>query len=121
MGGEHIFTMAQDEAKQQAAWDFITWFTSPEIQKEWDMQTGFMPIRDAVATDPEYQTWVNDTEPRLLPFVEMQQYAHNRPPVQVYAELSDVFSGLMEQALYGQMSPEEALTAAEVAVNSLLR
>jgi multiple sugar transport system substrate-binding protein len=121
MGGEHIFTMAQDEAKQQAAWDFITWFTSPEIQKEWDMQTGFMPVRDAVATDPEYQTWVNDTEPRLLPFVEMQQYAHNRPPVQVYAELSDVFSGLMEQALYGQMSPEEALAAAEVAVNSLLR
>jgi maltose-binding protein MalE len=51
----------------------------------------------------------------------MQQYAHNRPPVQVYAELSDVFSGLMEQALYGQMSPEEALAAAEVAVNSLLR
>ncbi len=121
MGGEHIFVMAGDEAKQQAAFDFIAWFTSPEIQLEWDMETGFMPIRASVANNESYQTWVAENEPRLLPFVEMQQYAHNRPPVAVYAELSDVFSGMLERALYGQMSVEQALDAAEVAVNSLLR
>jgi multiple sugar transport system substrate-binding protein len=121
MGGEHMFIMAEDEAEQQAAWDFMSWFTSPEIQVEWDTQTSFMPVRESVAADETYQAWIQDTEPRLQPFVEMQQYAHNRPSVEVYAELSDVFSGLMEQALYGQMSPEEALAAAEVAVNSLLR
>jgi multiple sugar transport system substrate-binding protein len=121
MGGEHIFILADDEARQQAAWDFIAWFTSPEVQIEWNMETGFMPIRDSVASDPAYQEWLQENEPRLLPFVEMQQYAHNRPPVQMYAQLSDVFSGMLERALYGQMSVEEALTAAEVAVNSLLR
>lgn len=121
MGGEHIFIMSDDEAKQQAAWDFIAWFTSPEIQLEWDMATGFMPVRDSVATNPDYQTWVQEHEPRLMPFVEMQQYAHNRPPVQQYAELSDVFSAMLERAIYGQMAPEEALEAAEAAVNSLLR
>lgn len=121
MGGEHIFIMSDDEAKQQAAWDFINWFTSPDIQKEWDIATGFMPIRDAVANDADYQTWVEETEPRLKPFVAMQQYAHNRPPVEVYSELSDVFSSMMEQALYEQMSPEEALAAAEISVNALLR
>ncbi len=121
MGGEHMFIMAQDEARQQAAWDFMAWFTSPEIQTEWDMMTGFMPVRDAVATSEAYQTWIQDTEPRLQPFVAMQQYAHNRPPVEVYAELSDVFSGMLEQALYGQMSAQEALSAAEIAVNALLR
>lgn len=121
MGGEHMFIMAKDEAKQQAAWDFMVWFTSPEIQKEWDMATGFMPVRDAVASDEAYRTWIEDTEPRLQPFVNMQQYAHNRPPVEVYPQLSDVFSGMLEQALYGQMSAQDALTAAEVAVNALLR
>lgn len=121
MGGEHMFIMADDEARQQAAWDFMVWFTSAEVQKEWDMLTGFMPVRDAVASDEAYQTWIQETEPRLQPFVNMQQYAHNRPPVEVYPELSDVFSGMLEQALYGQMSAEEALAAAEVAVNALLR
>ncbi len=121
MGGEHIFILAQDEAEQQAAWDFIAWFTSPEIQMEWDMETGFMPIRDAVATSEAYRDWLMENEPRLLPFVEMQQYARNRPPVEVYPELSDVFSAMIERALYGEMSPEEALQAAEIAVNALLR
>jgi multiple sugar transport system substrate-binding protein len=121
MGGEHIFVLAQDEAKQQAAWDFINWFASTEVQAEWDMETGFMPVRDSVATDEGYRAWLEDTEPRLVPFVEMQQYAHNRPPVEVYAELSDVFSAMIEQALYGMMGPEEALSAAETAVNALLR
>jgi len=121
MGGEHIFIMAKDEAKQQAAWDFINWFTSTEIQLEWDQATGFMPVRDSVATSEAYRTWLNETEPRLLPFVEMQRYAHNRPPVEQYAELSDVFSALLERALYGQMSVDNALSAAEAAVNGLLR
>mgnify|MGYP005835631217 CR=1 FL=1 len=121
MGGEHIFIMSDDEARQQAAWDFINWFTSPEIQLEWDMETGFMPVRDSVATNADYQAWIQENEPRLMPFVEMQQYAHNRPPVEQYSELSDVFSAMLERAIYGQMSPEEALSAAEAAVNSLLR
>lgn len=121
MGGEHIFIMAQDEAKQQAAWDFINWFTSPEIQLEWDQETGFMPVRDSVATDEGYRAWVEETEPRLLPFVEMQQYAHNRPPVEQYAEISDAFSAVIERALYGQLSPEDALAEAEAAVNALLQ
>jgi multiple sugar transport system substrate-binding protein len=121
MGGEHIFVLDGDEAKQQAAWDFIAWFTSTEIQTEWDLETGFMPVRNSVATDEAYLAWLNETEPRLIPFVEMQQYAHNRPPVEAYAELSDVFSGMIERALYGQMTVEQALEAAEIAVNSLLR
>jgi multiple sugar transport system substrate-binding protein len=120
MGGEHIFIMAKDEASQQAAWDFITWFTSPDIQVEWDTQTGFMPIRNSVATDETYLTWLNDNEPRLIPFVEMQQYAHNRPPVEKYAELSDAFSKALERALYGEASVEGALKEAETAVNDIL-
>jgi len=94
MGGEHIFIMSDDEARQQAAWDFIQWVTSAEVQLEWDMETGFMPIRDSVATNPDFQTWIEENEPRLMPFVEMQQYAHNRPPVEQYSELSDVFSAM---------------------------
>ena len=120
MGGEHIFIMAKDEAKQQAAWDFIQWFTSPDVQVEWDTQTGFMPIRDSVASNEGYQTWLNENEPRLIPFVEMQKYAHNRPPVESYAELSDAFSRALERALYGEVSVEDALKEAETAVNGIL-
>ncbi len=121
MGGEHLVIFPGDDAQQKAAFTFIQYLTSTDVQIGWDEQTAFMPVRDSVATDAGYQTWLQDTEPRLIPFVESQQYAINRPPVAVYAELSDVFSANVERALYGQISPEEALTSGEVAVNALLK
>ncbi len=121
MGGEHLVIFPGDDAQQQAAFTFIQYLTSTDVQIGWDEQTAFMPVRDSVATDAGYQTWLQDTEPRLIPFAESQQYAINRPPVAVYAELSDVFSANVERALYGQITPEEALSSGEVAVNALLK
>ncbi len=121
MGGEHLVIFASDDARQQAAFTFVEWLTSTETQVKWDEGTAFMPIRQSVADDAGFQAWLKDTQPNLIPFVENQQYAVNRPSVAVYSELSDVFSANLERALYGQVSSQEALTNAEVAVNALLR
>jgi len=120
MGGEQGFVMAEDPAAQQAAFDFLAWLTSPEIQVEWDQRTGFMPVRASVAEDPAYLEHIETTEPRYLPFVENQQFARSRPAVPEYSELSDVFSRELEAALLGEATAAEALAAAETAVNSIL-
>ena len=52
MGGEQMFIFEGDEATKQAAWDFMTWLSSTEVQVEWDKGTGFMPIKASVATRP---------------------------------------------------------------------
>lgn len=121
MGGEHLVIFGSDEARQQAAFTFVQWLTDTATQVAWDEGTTFMPIRQSVADDADFQTWLSESEPRLIPFVESQQYAINRPSVAVYSELSDVFSANLERALYGQVSSQDALTNAEVAVNALLR
>jgi multiple sugar transport system substrate-binding protein len=120
MGGEHVILFKSDETRQKAAWDFINWLTDTEAQITWDMETGFMPVRDSVATDPGYVSWVESTEPRLKPFVENQKHAHNRPPVTNYPELSDAFSRELEKALLGEVTVQEALAEAEMAVNDIL-
>jgi multiple sugar transport system substrate-binding protein len=121
MGGEHLVIFASDDARQQAAFTFVEWLTSTDTQVAWDMGTTFMPIRQSVADSEDFQAWLKDSQPNLIPFVENQQYAINRPSVAVYSELSDVFSANVERALYGQVSSADALTSAEVAGNALLR
>lgn len=122
MGGEHLVIFDKgDDAHADAAFTFVEWLTSADVQVEWDKQTAFMPIRASVAENADYQAWLSETEPRLQPFADSQQYAINRPSVAVYAELSDVFSANVERALYGLVTAEEALESAEVAVNALLR
>lgn len=120
MGGEQLVVFETTPEEQQAAFDVVAWLTSPEVQVEWDKQTGFTPIREAVATSPDYLAYVTENLPALLPFVENQENARNRPPVPNYPEISDAFSRELEAALLGQVEPKDALAAAERSVNALL-
>jgi multiple sugar transport system substrate-binding protein len=120
MGGEQLVLFESSDAEQQAAFDFVAWLTSTEVQTEWDKTTGFIPVRESVATNPDYLTHVEQNLPALIPFIENQQNAKNRPPVANYPEISDAFSRELEAALIGQVAPADALAAAERAVNALL-
>jgi multiple sugar transport system substrate-binding protein len=120
IGGEQIFIFKGAPELQQAAWDFIAWFSSTGIQVQWDRLTGFMPIKRSVAEDPAYIAWVKTARPLLLPFVEAMQYAHPRPPVPEYARISDIVAHYIQEALYGRMTPAEALDKAAAEVTPLL-
>jgi multiple sugar transport system substrate-binding protein len=120
VGGEHIFLFSGSPNKE-AAWEFIRYITSPEVQLEWDQRTGFLPVRQSVAENPDYLQWINETEPRMLPFVEGMAYAHTRPATPKYNEVSNAFSTEIQTALLGEATPEEALAAAEAAVNEILQ
>jgi multiple sugar transport system substrate-binding protein len=120
MGGEQLVVFETSPEEQQAAFDLVAWLTSPEIQTEWDQQTGFTPVRQSVATSPDYLASVRESLPALIPFVEQQKHAKNRPPVENYPELSDAFSRELEAALLGQVEPADALASAERAVNAQL-
>lgn len=119
VGGEHAFIFAGSPNKE-AAWEFVQYITSPEVQLLWNQQTGFLPVRQSVAENADYLKWVNETEPRMQPFVEGMAYAHTRPATPKYNEVSNAFSTEIQKALLGQVMPEEALTAAETAVNDIL-
>lgn len=47
-----------NSAAQEGAWEFIKYFSSPEIQVQWDKMTGYLPISDAVYNDADYQAYL---------------------------------------------------------------
>ncbi|WP_160685883.1 ABC transporter substrate-binding protein [Clostridium sp. C2-6-12] len=120
MGGEQIFAFNKTEKENDAAAKFIAYITSAETQIEWDKKTFFMPIRKDVAENADYLNWIKSTEPRLMPFVEQQKYAHARPSIIEYPAASLEFAKCMEKAYYGKVSVKDALSSAEKAVNSAL-
>lgn len=120
VGGEHIF-MFDATPNKEAAWKFIKYITSTEVQLEWDQKTGFLPVRQSVAENADYLTWINETEPRMLPFVQGMASAHTRPATPNYFAVSEAFSREIQKALLGEASPAEALAAAEAAVNEALK
>lgn len=119
IGGEHL-VMFKNSQHKEAVWKFMNYLTSADVQLRWDKTTGFMPIRKAVGDNADYLKWVNETEPRMLPFVNGMQYAHSRPATPLYNQISDAFSREIQKSLLGQATPEEALKSAEAAVNDVI-
>lgn len=119
VGGEHVF-MFENSKNKDAAWKFMKFLTSPEVQVNWDKATGFLPIRESVAKNADYLNWINSTEPRMLPFVDGMASAHTRPATSKYYAVSDAFSREIQAALLGTATPADALASAEKAVNEAL-
>lgn len=120
LGGEQVFIFDADDATEQAAWNFIEWFSSTEVQVEWDRNTGFMPIRASVAGDPAYLAWVANARPLLQPFVDAMPHARARPPIENYPRVSDTLANYLLEAVYQRMTPAEALDAAASEIAQLL-
>ncbi len=120
VGGEHVF-MFDASPNKEAAWKFIKYLTSPDVQLEWDQKTGFLPVRQSIAESADYLKWISETEPRMLPFVQGMATAHTRPATSKYYAVSDAFSREIQKALLGEASPADALAAAETAVNEALK
>jgi multiple sugar transport system substrate-binding protein len=79
-----------------------------------------LPVTNSVATGDEYLTWVDENQPRLRPYVEQMADAHARPNTPLYPAISFAFAQQLEKAFAGEVSAQEALDAAEEAVNAVI-
>jgi multiple sugar transport system substrate-binding protein len=118
-GGEHLILFNNSKNKA-AAWEFMKFLTSTDTQLRWDKTTGFMPIMKSVGDNPDYLKWATETEPRMLPFIQGMPFTHARPATPLYNQVSDAFSREIQKAMLGEATPQDALTAAEKAVNDIL-
>lgn len=53
--GPNICIFNTTPEQQQAAWEFVKFFTSPEVSVRWALGTGYLPIRKSAAANPEMQ------------------------------------------------------------------
>lgn len=99
-----------DSIKQEAAWEFIKWLASEEIQIEWVLHRG-VPIRRSTMTNPDIVAalpWM----PLLLESFENGDGDY-RPRVPEYSILQDALGVYVSAYLVGEMGAMEALDAAQ--------
>jgi multiple sugar transport system substrate-binding protein len=119
VGGANLAIMAAARDRQ-AAWTFVRWMTSPEVNLRWSMETGYLPLRRSVVGSAEYQAYLQ-REPRARLIVDQMEYGVVRPNIPAYAPASREIGLAIEQAVFGQEDPQRALDAAAAKVDLLLR
>lgn len=124
VGGASLWMMSgKHEEEQQAAWEFITYLTQPEIQARWAGNTGYFPITKAAHDEPYLQD-VYQAYPQFLTAVEQLQNTKLTPATQgalmgVFPEAREYVMTAIER-LYDGADPQEVLDRAAEEIEQAL-
>jgi multiple sugar transport system substrate-binding protein len=91
-----------------AAWKAIDFFTSAAQQRQFVLNTGYLPSRRSLFIDPQIVDRYSHF-PKLLEVIENSLL---RPPIPQYDEASKILQQHLSEALRGQQSPETAMKQA---------
>lgn len=57
-----------EQAEKDAAFEWMAYFTSPEVQSEWSMAIGYIPVRESTMEVPEYKQYVEENPYAGIPY-----------------------------------------------------
>lgn len=125
VGGASLYIMNnKPEDEQKAAWEFIKYLTTPEVQAFWNVNTGYFPItkaaydqqvlKDNMAKFPQFQTAVDQLH------ASIDSSATNGAMMGVFPEARQIVEGAIESVLNGQQEPKAALDDAAKQINEKL-
>ncbi|MFC4943064.1 ABC transporter substrate-binding protein [Pseudonocardia sp. GCM10023141] len=112
--GAALFVLSKDPAKQRAAWDLITFLTSPEAYVQISSKIGYLPLRTGLVDDPAgLQAWAAKNP---LVRTNLDQMAVMEPwasfPGTDYVQIRDGMMAAVEQVVLQGSDPATTLKAA---------
>lgn len=111
------FGIATSSKHPDAAWQVMEFLSSEASQREFILDSGFVPSRIALFSDPEIVAKY-DYYPQLLEVIESSAL---RPPIPQYAPVSDILQRYLSAAISGKMTPEIAMKKAAKETRNLLK
>ena len=66
--GGNICVFKTTPARQLGAWEFIKYFTSPDVTAEWSVKTGYLPVRRSAEKSPVLQKFFAEHPRNRAPF-----------------------------------------------------
>lgn len=113
VSGFEGFGILSNSAAKDAAWEFIEYITSPEVQH---MDVSMMPLWNSVQKSPLVIT----KDPTISIKSKQLASVHHRPRVDKYAEISAIMQRYIHRALRGELEPKAALDKATKEINSII-
>jgi multiple sugar transport system substrate-binding protein len=121
-GGNAILTLAKDDTKKKAAWEFMKFMTSPAAQKVIVEMTGYLPT-NAGAPGPDYLGPFYEKNPNYRTPVEQVQRAGpwgaypGGNGVRIWRTQRDIIAEVMR----GDVTPEAGLAEMAKATREMLK
>ena len=116
----NTYAMSASSENKDAAWEFLKFATGPEgsqIRQEGKYEIS--PVK--VVAESEFLSSLAGSPPEnAIVFMDATEYAMNPPKSPYWSELSDAIWPELELAMIGDITIEEAMANACIAVNNIL-
>ena len=119
-GGGNLYIFKDVPKEQQdAAWKFIEFLSRPENAADFSINTGYIATRQSAYDTLAMKEYLDKT-PQAAATRDALQYAGKEFSVQNLGEVRNIFHDYLQKAYNGEMSPAEAMTAAQKAADEAL-
>lgn len=123
IGGASLWMIdSEDQEKMDATWDFIKFLTSPEVQAQWNADTGYFPVVTTAHDEEVFQQNIEE----FPQFETAIDQLHDSSPEDQGAltgtsqENRQIYETQVERLLNGEISVEEAINEMASQVNQAL-
>ena len=118
IGGGSLWMVAgKPEAETKAAWEFVKFMAQSAQQITWHTGTGYFPVRKDAVEDLLAQGYYSESPHNLTAILQLllstQNYNSNGAIIGAFAEVRAIVESNVQKMLSGDMTPAEALAAAE--------
>lgn len=119
-GGGNLYMFSSSSPEEQAAaWEWIQYLSSTEVQADWGVATGYIAARQSawetealqslVAEKPQYEVALNQ-----LPYAKKEISTHQG------VDIRAIFNQAISRTIAGEMSAADALAIAQEEADALL-
>lgn len=109
---ELVVIGSSSEEEKQGAYEFMKFFTTPENQAKWSMETGYVAVRQSTQDVPEFKEYTEQNPQALVP---LQQASHGSilPIDPTGGKVFDALAMAADKVEIEGISAKEALDAAQ--------
>jgi sn-glycerol 3-phosphate transport system substrate-binding protein len=118
-GGGNLFILRSTPEREQASLDFIRWLTSPELQADWGIQTGYVATSPAAWETEAMREYVADF-PQAAVARDQLEHAVAELSTHENQRVTRVLNDALQAAITGEKPAAEALADAQAEATRIL-
>jgi len=111
LAGEQLVIFRQTKIPDEA-WTFVRWILQSDVQAQFSIASGYLPVRRSVRSMPVYQEFL-DSDRALRVFVDQMDEARERERIDINrVEINRCVAEAIEAAIRGDLDAQQALDQA---------
>ena len=124
IGGASLYIFEDEQAKMDAAWEFVKWLSSTDNAVFWHKETGYFPIRYSALTKLMNEGWFSENPNFLTAFMQVLTSKENNATagavVGRFPQIRDIVDDAVTNIFGDEMEVEEALNQAAEEANKVI-